>query len=331
MLAGFPDQVAVRLDEGTLRCALVHGRRGVLARESVVHRARLLVASEIREIEDSAQGAAGAAHAGDADRGGVVARTVSGGVSRKRGGDFDAAARRVVGAAANFLPRSRPAPRNGATRRQTKRPRLLAKQVIAGTCPLKHWDNAVEQWILRVNWIAASAPELELPPIREDDQLLLIEQVCSGAVSYKEIKDRAVWPAVKSWLSSAQQGLVDQYAPERIALPNGRKAKVIYSASTPPAVAVRIQDLYGVERNLTIGPARAPLVIQVLAPNHRPDPDHERSGGFLARRLPEDQEGVAAEVSETRVALTLCVGKRLSPRPRHKSRYPVVFQSKSFL
>src|SRR4051812_26912544 len=33
VLAGFPDQVAVRLDRGTLRCAVVHGRRGVLARE----------------------------------------------------------------------------------------------------------------------------------------------------------------------------------------------------------------------------------------------------------------------------------------------------------
>ena len=53
VLAGFPDQVAVRLDAGTLRCALVHGRRGVLARESAVHGARLLVASEVREIESS--------------------------------------------------------------------------------------------------------------------------------------------------------------------------------------------------------------------------------------------------------------------------------------
>src|SRR6202011_5403934 len=53
VLAGFPDQVAVRLDAGTLRCALVHARRGVLARESAVHNARLLVASEVREIESS--------------------------------------------------------------------------------------------------------------------------------------------------------------------------------------------------------------------------------------------------------------------------------------
>lgn len=269
VLAGFPDQVAARLDGGTLRCALVHGRRGVLARESVVHGARLLVASEIREIEDS-----------EKER--QVLLTLATRIEEPwlrelfpaafRESDevtFDAAARRVV------------------ARRQTsfhdlvlhhetveappgEAAALLAKQVIAGTCPLKQWDNAVEQWILRVNWIAASSPELELPPVRETDRLLLVEQICSGAASYKEIKDRPVWPAVKSWLSSAQQGLVEQFAPERITLPNGRKAKIMYSASTPPSVAVRIQDLYGVERNLALGPSRQPLVIQVLAPNHRP-------------------------------------------------------------
>jgi ATP-dependent helicase HrpB len=51
VLAGFPDMVAMRLDTGTLRCALVHGRKGVLARSSVVRDAPLLVASEVREIE----------------------------------------------------------------------------------------------------------------------------------------------------------------------------------------------------------------------------------------------------------------------------------------
>ena len=36
ILIGFSDRVAHRLDQGTLRCELVHGRRGLLARESVV-------------------------------------------------------------------------------------------------------------------------------------------------------------------------------------------------------------------------------------------------------------------------------------------------------
>ena len=33
-----------------LRCELVHGRRGVLARESVVRRSSLIVAAEIQEV-----------------------------------------------------------------------------------------------------------------------------------------------------------------------------------------------------------------------------------------------------------------------------------------
>ena len=50
VLAGFSDQVAHRLDRGTLRCDLVHQRRGELARESTADEADLLVANEIHEI-----------------------------------------------------------------------------------------------------------------------------------------------------------------------------------------------------------------------------------------------------------------------------------------
>ena len=51
VLTGFSDQVAMRVDAGTLRCNLVHNRRGVLARESVVQHSALLVASEVREVQ----------------------------------------------------------------------------------------------------------------------------------------------------------------------------------------------------------------------------------------------------------------------------------------
>ena len=51
ILIGFSDRVARRLDQGTLRCELVHNRRGVLARESVVQQKELFVAAEIREVE----------------------------------------------------------------------------------------------------------------------------------------------------------------------------------------------------------------------------------------------------------------------------------------
>ncbi len=55
VLTAFIDQLARRRDEGTLRCDLVHVRRGELARESAVRQCRLFVAAEIDEIEHGKQ------------------------------------------------------------------------------------------------------------------------------------------------------------------------------------------------------------------------------------------------------------------------------------
>ena len=164
---------------------------------------------------------------------------------------------------------------------------LLAREVMAGSCPLKKWDHAVEQWIARLNFAAKTFPELELPPIEESDRALLIEQVCQGATSYKEIKERPVGPILKSWLSATQRAALDQLAPERIKLPNDRTAKIVYGADKPPTVAARIQDLYGVANGLAIGPARVPLRIEVLAPNHRPIQITDDLGTFWQESYPK--------------------------------------------
>ena len=268
VLAGFPDMVALRLDAGTLRCALVHGRKGVLDRESVVT-TPLLVASEVREVEI---------------RGGVeTLLTLATGIKeewlRELFPDgfrettevfFDSTLRRVIAKTQtrfhDLVLRSGQSDKVPLEQAAA----LLAREAEAGTCPLKLWDNAVEQWILRLNQLADWFPEYELPKLGDDDRRMLLEQICHGAVSYKDIKERAVWPLVKSWLSPVQQQLLDDQAPERIELPNGRKAKVIYAPGTAPHIAARIQDLYGVTGELRIAAHRIPLVIQVLAPNHRP-------------------------------------------------------------
>jgi ATP-dependent helicase HrpB len=147
---------------------------------------------------------------------------------------------------------------------------ILAREVLAGTCPLKHWDNAVEQWIARVNFVATEFPDLQFSQIGEAEKLLLLEQLCQGATSYKEIKERTVMPVVKSWLNRGQQQALDDLAPERIKLPTGRAAKIIYADNAAPTIAARIQDLYDTPRGLTVGRGRIPLRIEVLAPNNRP-------------------------------------------------------------
>ena len=119
-------------------------------------------------------------------------------------------------------------------------------------------------------------PELELPAVGPDDRRALIEQICYGARGYKEIKERAVWPTVKAWLSAQQGAWIDQYAPERLELTSARgprRVKLVYPEvgdGSPPVLAARIQELYDVTGSLRVAAGRVPVVIQVLAPNHRP-------------------------------------------------------------
>lgn len=290
LLVGFPDHLAHRLDIGTLRCALVHGRRGMLARESAVQDSPLFVATEIREVQTGS--------GKDRDLNVLLSQATAvkeewlrelfpSDFSESVDVEYDAAARRAMGwrrkkfhdltleeKATDDVPLDAAA-------------RMLAQEVVAGRCVLKGWDDAVDQWIVRVNRLREWMPELGLPAIAAEDRVALIEQVCHGAVSYKEIKDKPVWPVVKEWLSRQQQQWVDDFAPERIELPNGKRAKVTYTMDGPPTVGVFIKDLYEVKEGLWIAKRRVALTIQILAPNHRPIQVTQNLGTFWREMYPK--------------------------------------------
>lgn len=269
VLAGFPDQVAVRLDSGTLRCAMVHGRRGVLARESAVRDARLLVATEVREISGK-DGVQTLLSQATAIREEWLRELFPDAFSEHVEAFYEKTLRRVM---ARRETRFRDLVLQSSQTDKVppgEAAALLAREVKEGRCPLEHWDHAVDQWIVRLNRLCEWMPELGLPPLGPGDRDALIEQLCYGASTYKEIKDRAVWPVLKSWLSPQQEALLEKFAPERLEMPNGRRFKIAYDPAGAPAVAIRIQDLYGVEQSLLIAAGRVPVTIQVLAPNHRP-------------------------------------------------------------
>jgi ATP-dependent helicase HrpB len=262
VLLGFSDQVAQRLDGGTRRYELVHGRRGVLARESVV-KATLLVASEVREVESG----------GSRDRALNVVLNLATAIKEQwlhelfpedfkevRAVVYDPTLRRVI---ARDEKRFRDLVLEEAAG-------ILAREVAAGHCALENWSKSVEPWILRVNRLRQWMPELALPTIGEEDRGAMLQLICHGAFSQKEIQHRPVLPVVKSWLSRQQQAWVEEHAPERIKLPNGRTVKVVYSADGPPTIAARIQDLYGIREALWIASRRVAVRIQVLAPSNRP-------------------------------------------------------------
>ncbi len=131
-----------------------------------------------------------------------------------------------------------------------------------------------------------SCPELGLPEFTEEDRRLVINEFCQGLVSYKEIKEREVWPFLKVWLSTEQRSLINTYAPQKIKLSNGREVKVIYGDDTPK-ISIVLQQLYDVSSVPTICNGKVPVLVEILGPNHRPVQRTEDLEGFWESSYPE--------------------------------------------
>ncbi|GAB4176599.1 MAG: ATP-dependent helicase HrpB [Terrimicrobiaceae bacterium] len=287
ILAGFADQVARRRSGGTLQCDIVHGRKGSLARASIAQNSRLLVAAEIIEIEG---------------RDGTVETVLSlateieeawlkemfpGHFTERREAVFDKTQNRVVIRSERVFRDlvieskdrdAEPSPMASA---------CLAAEIFRGDLRLNGWDDEAEQFIQRVNFLAAAMPELEIKKIGAEERELLIAELCDGAVCYRDVKDKPALPALRAWLAPRQAVAIEKHAPQRIELPGGRRAKVTYHEARPPVLAARIQDLYGVTGGLAVAGGRVPLTIEVLAPNFRPIQVTSDLKRFWAESYPE--------------------------------------------
>jgi ATP-dependent helicase HrpB len=287
LLIGFSDRVARRLDAGTLRCELVHGRRGVLARESVAHHAPLLVCAEIREVGGRDGEVNTILSLATAIEESWLHEFFPDDLQRDLHTQFDATQKRVLAAElikfrglALSAKRVEPPPADAAAR-------LLADEVMAGRLKLHGWDEGVDQWIQRLALLAQHCPELMLTPITEDDRRSIVEQVCLGAVGYKDIKDKPVKPVVQSWLSHAQRELLDKHAPERLNLPNGKTPKVTYEPGRAPFISMRIQELYDITQTPKIAMGRVPVVVHILTPGFKPVQVTQDLGGFWREHYPK--------------------------------------------
>jgi ATP-dependent helicase HrpB len=284
IMIGFSDRVA-RIDEGTLRCELVHGRRGMLARESVTRGKSLVVAAEIQEIGGRPGEVNTIVSLATAIEPDWLRELFPNDVRSEVRVRFETTSR-TVQAARVLLFRDLVLESKRVEPPAEAAARLLADEILDGRLQLPNWDHNVDQWILRLNLLSEWCPELQLPQIRSDARRQIIEQLCFGAFSYKDVKGRDVRQAVKSWLSADQHQLVDKYAPERVTLSNGRTPKVTYEAAGPPYISMRIQELFDVTETPRIAMRRVPLSIHILAPSMRPVQVTEDLANFWREHYP---------------------------------------------
>lgn len=286
LLVGFSDHLALRRDRGTLRCGLVHGRSGELRKHSAVRDHPLFVSSEIeeRDVRGSINVLLGMNTAVNEE---WLREMFPGELIEEHRLVYDSRQRKVLQVhERRFRDLVLESKEKGSPNLEESA-QILSHEVFEGRLKLKRWDAAVESWINRVNLLAANCPEYEIPSIHQNERLFLLEQICHGAVSYREIKDRETLPVLREWLREDQRQLLEHWAPERYTLPSGRSLKIRYESNTKAVLSAAIQQFYEAPDKPVIANGKIPLTIELLAPNGRPVQVTDDLGAFWTGAYPE--------------------------------------------
>lgn len=144
---------------------------------------------------------------------------------------------------------------------------LAAKAVEAGVERFVDAE-ALSQFMVRLRFAAEHASGIDLRP---DLLERALREMASGLVSFAELRSASRNNAFLTIIEAQlPMDLVDQVAPAHIILPSGRRARIEYDDGRPPSVSSRLQDFFGMKSTPTVARGAVPLVVQLLAPNHRP-------------------------------------------------------------
>ncbi len=291
MLAAFSDRLAMRLSESTLAARIVGGRRGQIGSDTAVKDAEVFIATEMTEVEGKEIALyLNRCVAIDLDH---LREHFSDDFIELDGASYDPLSRRVINKRELRFRDLVLQSKEGGVPPAQEAARLLAERIAAGELKLNSWDQTVERWIARLVNLTEWMPELELPGFSEDDKLMVLEELCQGAKSYKEIKNKEVMPVLHKWLSQSQIEVLNAYAPLEVALSNGRKAKVKYSQDGAPYIAMKMQLLYDVIELPEIAQGRVKLLVHLLAPNQRAWQVTDDLAGFWERGYPQMKKDLA--------------------------------------
>ena len=91
-----------------------------------------------------------------------------------------------------------------------------------------------------------------------------------GKAGLSELGADRLGEALRALVPWDLQRRLDREAPTHLEVPTGSQIPIDYGAQEGPVLAVRVQELFGLDRHPTIANGRVPLVLHLLSPAHRP-------------------------------------------------------------
>ena len=151
--------------------------------------------------------------------------------------------------------------------------KVFAAGLVAAGLDRLPWSKALKQWRDRVMFLRKA--EGENWPDLSDAALAAIGDAWLAPALYdktslKEFSAGDLSDAVMNLLPWELRARLDREAPTHFEAPTGTMLAIDYEAEQGPTIAVRLQELFGLNTHPSIAKGAVPLVLELLSPAQRP-------------------------------------------------------------
>lgn len=138
-----------------------------------------------------------------------------------------------------------------------------------------NWTREAQELQARMEFARRWAPETGEWPAVDDDALAAtfehwLAPWLDGVTRREHLSKVSVVEALRALMSWDQQRKLDELAPSHLEVPTGSRIRVDYLDESAPVVAVRLQEVFGLEKTPMIGGGRVPVTFKLLSPAQRP-------------------------------------------------------------
>jgi ATP-dependent helicase HrpB len=137
---------------------------------------------------------------------------------------------------------------------------------------LLDWSKEAETLRQRLSWLhrglGAHWPDMSDAALigHLDDWL---QPFLSGAASFAAVGSGVVQEALYALVPHDLRRRIDMLAPTHFSAPSGSHVPIRYDGEWP-VLAIRVQELFGLDRHPAIANGTVPLTLELLSPAHRP-------------------------------------------------------------
>jgi ATP-dependent helicase HrpB len=151
--------------------------------------------------------------------------------------------------------------------------RVLADGIAALGLERLPWNDDSRQWLARVRFMRGLEGE-SWPDLTESTLVARVREwlapALPGKITLAQIAGQDLARALRTLLPQGLTRRMDRDAPTHFVVPTGSRLAIDYASDGGPALAVKVQELFGLRAHPAIASGRVPLTLSLLSPAGRP-------------------------------------------------------------